>query len=224
MKFGNSLQASREETFDIENPEISVMTISCEVTVVESLDGKCHVKILADSKKTEHLVELVEIVATNEKLTVRVDEINRYFWWLGGGGFHGLSVVLQLPKTGALKIKTVSGDIEINQTLASIEIASVSGDVSVLQNPEGNCTVKTVSGDIATHAFSGCQYLLKSISGDIRVHVAPNLEVDVDGSSISGDLNSEISLNTNNESSSDNGKVVTIRTSTKSGDFTLARN
>lgn len=129
-----------------------------------------------------------------------------------------------LPNTSTLKIKTVSADIKVGQTLARLEIASVSGDITILRNPEGSCVVKTVSGDISTHTFSACQYSLRSISGDIQVQVAPDLEVDVDGNSISGDLNSEISLNINNEAPNGDAKVVTISTSTISGDFTLARN
>lgn len=224
MKFNESLHIAREETFEIETPEVSVMTISSEVAIMESLDGKCHIKISADSEKAKHLAELVEIVATNNKLTVSVDKRSRNFWGLGDGGLHGLTVILSLPETSKLKIKTVSADIEVNQALAGLEVASVSGDVTVVRNPEGNCTIKTVSGDISTHTYSACQYSLKSVSGDIRVQVAPDLEVDVDGNSISGDLSSEISLDANGESPINNAKVVKITTSTISGDFALARN
>lgn len=51
MKFNQSLQVAREESFDIERPEVSVIGISSQVTVVESQDGKCRVRILAASKK-----------------------------------------------------------------------------------------------------------------------------------------------------------------------------
>lgn len=237
MKFNKSFHIAREESFEIETPEVSVMTISSEVTIMESMDGKTHIKIFADSKKAAQLADLVEIVESNGKLTIRIDKKNwgwnvslpldmkdRNFWGLSFGGLHGLSIELALPKASNLKIKTVSGDIEVNQTLSSLEIASVSGDITVVRNPDGGCTIKTVSGDISTHTFSACQYSLKSVSGDIRVHVAPNLEVDVDGNSISGDLSSEISLDANGESPISNAKVVTISTSTISGNFTLARN
>jgi DUF4097 and DUF4098 domain-containing protein YvlB len=100
----------------------------------------------------------------------------------------------------------------------------VSGDILIRHNPAGVCNLKTVSGDISTTTFSSCRYALKSISGDVKVLVAPGLEVDVDGKTISGDLASEISLNADNNSSSENSELVTITTSTASGDFTLARN
>lgn len=237
MKFNQSLHVAREESFDIARPEVSVLSISSQVTVVESQDGKCNIKILADSKKAVKLAEMVEIVLVDRKLTIRIDKKtwsintklpldmkNQNFWGLNFGGLSGLSVEIALPKSAELKIKTVSGDIEVTQELANIEIGSISGDVTISQNPSGDCTVKSVSGDITSHTFSGCEYILKSISGDIEVSVAPNLNVEVDGNSVSGDLNSEISLEENKDAPSNNNKVVKITTSTVSGNFNLTRN
>lgn len=237
MKFQKEIYTAREESFEIEQPEVSVIGISSQVTVVESLDGKCHIKILADSKKAMKLAEMVEIVQVDRKLTIRIDKKtwtintklpldmkNQNFWGLNFGGLSGLSIELALPNSANLKIKTVSGDLEVNQTVSEIEIASVSGNVTIGQNPSEDCTVKTVSGDIATHTYSACNYTLKSVSGDIKVYVVPDLNVEVDGNSISGDLKSEISLDEDGDASSNNNKVVKITTSTISGNFNLARN
>ena len=224
MKFDKTLHIAREESFEIEHPEVTVMSITSEVTIVESRDGKCYVKILADSERARDLAELVAIVESRGKLTVRVDKKSHSFWGLGDGELHGLSIELALPKVANLKIKTISGDIEVNQALASLQIGSISGGVVISQNPGTTCVVKTVSGDIATHTFSACDYTLKSISGDIKVHVAPDLNVDVDGNSVSGDLNSEISLDGASDSPANSNKVVRITTSTISGDFNLVRN
>lgn len=237
MKINNSLQVIREESFEIEHPDVSVLSISSGVTIIESQDGITHVKIFAHTKKAAQLADLIEIIESNGKLIVRVDKKNwswnlslpldmkkQNFWGLSFGGLHGLSVEIALPKNADLKIKTVSGDIEVTQALANIEIGSVSGDVTISQNPSGDCTVKTVSGDIATHTYSGCEYTLKSISGDIKVSVAPDLNVEVDGNSISGHLNSEISLDEHGDAPSNNSKIVKINTSTISGNFNLARN
>lgn len=237
MKFNQMLQVAREESFDIERPEVSVMGISSQITVVESKDGKCHIKIFADSKKAMQLAELVEIVEVDGNLTIRIDKkiwsLNtslpldmkyRNFWGLGFGGLHGLALELALPKKANLKIKSVSGDIIITHTISDLEIGSVSGDVTINQNPETTCIVKTVSGDIESHTYSSCDYTLKSISGDIKVHVAPDLNVDVDGNSISGELNSEISLDSAEDSPTDKSKVVKIISTTVSGNFNLVRN
>jgi len=224
MKFNQTLHTAKEERFDIAHPEVTVMSVSSEVTIVESNDGKCHVKILADSDKAVELAELVQILAKGESLSIRLDKKGRSFWGLGDGGLHGLSIELALPQISNVKIKTVTGDIEISQSLTNVEIGTVSGDVNINQNPSESCTVKTVSGNVSTHTFSSCDYKLKSISGDIKVHVAPDLAVEVDGNSISGDLNSEITLDETSNDSVGAGKVVGITISTISDDLNLVRN
>lgn len=223
MKITESSNVLREETFDIDHPEVSIATVASEVRIAPSPDGKCHVAIYGkfDAK---NLDEYVDISSKNHSLTIRVDKHNR-----GLRGFlNSIStrflVVVQLPTTAALKITTISGDVDVEQTVSSIDINCISGSISVQHNPNGPCALKTISGDIATHTFSGCDYSLNSISGDIRVHIAPDLEVDVDGKSISGTLESEISLNSNTQTSPTNSETVVITASTISGDFTLARN
>ena len=224
MKIHKELFTAREESFEIESPEVFVEGILSNITINESHDGKCHVKILADSKKALEEAEFVEISAEVGELNVRFYKKGRKFWGINSDSLSGLSAVIALPRTSNVKIKTVTGNIEVNQALASLQIKSVSGEVVISQNPATTCIVKTVSGDIATHTFSTCDYTLKSISGDIKVHVAPDLDVDVDGNSVSGDLNSEISLDGANDSSTGSSKVVRITTSTISGNFNLARN
>ncbi|MDP1711228.1 MAG: hypothetical protein Q8K86_02065 [Candidatus Nanopelagicaceae bacterium] len=62
------------------------------------------------------------------------------------------------------------------------------------------------------------------MSGDIKVHVAPGLDIDVDGKSLSGDTESEISLSSNPNSSGVEAERVTISATTVSEDIKLARN
>lgn len=224
MKFNKTLQVAREESFNIERPEISVKGITSDITVVESQDGNCHIKIFVDSDKALELAQLVEIVEAGNRLIVNITKRGRKFWVLTDGGLHRLSIELSLPTTSNLSVKTVSSDVDVNHSLTNLEITSVSGDVRISQNATENCTVKTVSGDIATHTFSTCTYTLKSISGDIKASVAPDLNIDVDGNSISGDLKSEISLDSGENSLSTENKIVKITASTISGDFNLVRN
>ena len=224
MKFDKTLHIAREESFQIESPEVFITSISSDITISESHDGKCLVKILADSKKALEEAESVEISAEVGELNVRFYKKGRKFWGISDDWLTGLSAEIMLPRTSNVKIKMVSGDIEVNQALASLQIGSISGGVVISQNPTTTCIVKTVSGDIATHTFSACDYTLKSISGGIKVHVAPDLNVDVDGNSVSGELNSEISLDGNENNTTGSTKVVRITTSTVSGDFNLVRN
>ena len=223
MRTNESSDVLREETFDITNPEVSVSTVSSDVQISESLDGKSHVEIRGRSARAKDLAELVEITSTDRSLSINVDRNNRRFGGFFGGVSRDLTIDVRLPKESTLKIKTVSGDVKVEPGVLNLDIGSVSGDIAVLHNPAGICNLKTVSGDISTSTFSSCQYTLKSVSGDIKVLVAPGLEVDVDGKTVSGDLSSEISLGSNSQPSQESSELVTISTSTVSGDFTLAR-
>jgi hypothetical protein len=224
MKSDKTLHIAREESFVIESPEVFVTTMTSTVTISESHDGRCHVKILSKSKNALEEAGLVEISAEVGELNVRFNKKGGKFWGISNDWFSDLSAEISLPSTSKVEIKSVSGDIEINQALTSLQIGTISGDVVISQNPATSCVVKTVSGDIETHTFSACDYKLKSVSGDIKVHIAPDLTVEVDGNSVSGELNSEISLDGTGDSSADSNKIVTITTSTISGNFNLARN
>lgn len=84
--------------------------------------------------------------------------------------------------------------------------------------------LETVSGDITTHTFSACDYTLRSVSGDITVYVAPGLEIDVDGKSLSGETGLEISLGSSAREAEENAETATINAKTVSGDIKIARN
>lgn len=219
-EFSNVL---REETLDISEPEVSIYTVSSDVWICESSDSKCHIEIRGRSARTKDLAEPVDITSTGRTLSIHVDRKNRRLGGLLGAGASNLKIIVRLPKESSLKIKTVSADVMVEPGVRLLDIGSVSGDIVVLHNPAGICNLKTVSGDISTRTFSSCQYTLKSVSGDIKVLVAQGLEVDVDGKTVSGDLSSEISLNSNSEPSEESPELVTISTSTVSGDFALAR-
>jgi len=216
--------ASLTESFDIENPEVYVETVSDDVQIMESMDGKCHVEITARSETSTPLDQLVEIKVSGRRLSVQAFHKKKGFLEFLKYGSVDLFIVVKIPQTAELKIKTVSGDLEVAPAVTKVEANTVSGDIAILRNPFGVCDLKTVSGDITTHTFSSCEYKLKSVSGDIRVHIAPDLDVEVDGKTISGDLESEISLDSISDSHSESKESVTITAATVSGDFTLARN
>ncbi|MDP1720007.1 MAG: DUF4097 family beta strand repeat-containing protein [Candidatus Nanopelagicaceae bacterium] len=215
---------TRSEVFDIENALVHLETVSGGITVRESEDGKCHIQFFAKSENGRTLADEAEIQATGKKIAIRVRWKETGFKRFFNGFSEGVNIVLELPRSAALSIKAVSADIEIESALTSIDVNSVSGDISVLQNPTSTCALKTVSGDITTHTFSACYYTLRSLSGDIKVHVAPGLDIDVDGKSLSGDTESEISLSSNSNNSDADAERVMISATTVSGDIKLARN
>ena len=216
--------ATLKESFDIKNPEVYIETVSDDVRIVESADGQCHVEITAKSQTPTPLDELVEIKVSGRKLSVRVFHKKTGFFEFLKNGSIDLLVVVRVPRSTELKVKTVSGNVEVAPAVSNIETNTVSGDIAILHNPAESCVLKTVSGDITTHTFSSCGYKLKTVSGDIRVHIAPGLDVEVDGKTVSGDLESEISLASVDDAHAEGSESVTITATTVSGDFTLARN
>ena len=215
---------ARTESFEIESPIVSVETVSTDVSIIESLDDKVHLEILGASEEAKEFAKLIIVIVKDRKISVRTEKQQSGFLGLFRGRSLELEIVLRLPKKSELTVRTVSGDVDVEVALISNQINSVSGDLTVLQNPATFCKLKTVSGDISARAFSGCRYSLKSVSGDISVHVAPNLVISVDGSSMSGDLLSEIPLDAREDSSSEKVGSVEIDARTISGDFILARN
>ena len=219
-----STNIARTESFQIENPEIRLETISSDIEILESIDGKTYVEFRATSEDGIRQAEQADISASGSKISVRVGKRNRGLKEIFSFQLEGLRIILRLPKTSLLEIKSVSGDLKVEVTLLSLDLSTVSGEVRVLQNPTTKCAIRTVSGSISAWTYSGCDYSLKSVSGDITVHVSPGLEIEVDGKSVSGDMKSEISLEANSDSTFAAADAVIIAASTISGDFKLAKN
>jgi Putative adhesin len=112
--------------------------------------------------------------------------------------------------TGQLRaadIRTMSGDIEVEQVDALAELQAGSGDVDLGAAGEakvqtssgdvsigmvGDASIRTASGDVGIAAAAGRQVEVKCSSGDIGVGVAPGLGVYLDLSSVSGTVSSEL--------------------------------
>ncbi len=214
----------RAESFDIASPLISIEAVSTDITIVESLDARAHLEILATTERAKELGDSISVTVSERTIKIRAERRPSGFKALFNSNSGGLEIIMRLPKASELTIRSVSGDVLVDVPIISIEVSTVSGDISILKNPSSHANLRTVSGDITARTFTGCRYSLKSISGDISVHVAPDLEITVDGSSMSGDLTSEISLNSEAVAAEENLGSVDIEAKTVSGDFTLARN
>jgi hypothetical protein len=120
---------------------------------------------------------------------------------------------------GSLRLKTVSGDARVEHVGGTATVQTVSGDMNVA-DIGSSATAKSVSGELELNVREG-EISFTSISGDVRVGVRPGSRIDVDASSVSGDLRSELELG--DVPTEGDGPVVVLRGKTVSGDLKVVR-
>jgi DUF4097 and DUF4098 domain-containing protein YvlB len=121
----------------------------------------------------------------------------------------------------SLEVKTASGDVVVGRVIESLECRSASGDVRCA-SAAVRTDVTTASGDVTVTAEQAGEISVKAVSGDVRVNIASGLVIDVDGTTVSGDMGSSIPLDGDGDEDGDE-ETVTIRVSTVSGDFRITR-
>jgi len=121
---------------------------------------------------------------------------------------------------------TVSGDVAVENVAGRLALRTVSGDVE-LGVARGPVTISTTSGDIDLRSLEAGELRIQSVSGDARVGISRGTKIFVDAASVSGDLNSELSVGDEGpvEDGGDAGpeEVVPVHVKTVSGDVRLVR-
>jgi hypothetical protein len=121
---------------------------------------------------------------------------------------------------------TVSGDVAVESIAGRLALRTVSGDVA-LGVARGPLTISTTSGDVDLRSLEAGELHIESVSGDARVGIGRGTRVFVDATSVSGDLNSDLSVGDEipvpapEEAGSDD--VVPVHVKTVSGDVRLVR-
>lgn len=93
---------------------------------------------------------------------------------------------------GELRVKGVSGDVSLRATasLPLLEIATVSGDASVVAPSVGRASVTTVSGDVELETVLGsdADHRVETVSGDLSFGTIGDLQLEVRGLSSDADV------------------------------------
>ena len=89
---------------------------------------------------------------------------------------------------GAVKVKSASGDIDISKSSGEMAINSASGDIK-LTGVNGTFNIKAVSGDIDAGGieFTGASNF-NAVSGEILLKLSKSSTVDLNLSTVSGDI------------------------------------
>jgi DUF4097 and DUF4098 domain-containing protein YvlB len=116
-------------------------------------------------------------------------------------------------------MKTASGDVTTATVRESLTCHSASGNVRC--DGAGTSTkIRTASGNIHLSVDVPSEISVRTVSGNVAVSVARGLEVDVDATSVSGQLTSTMPLDgTAGGSSKD---AVSISAKTVSGDVKVS--
>jgi hypothetical protein len=118
---------------------------------------------------------------------------------------------------------TVSGDVMLGRTAASLTARSVSGDV-LLGGSSGVAGISTTSGDVDVKAVSAGEVRVQTVSGDVRLGVARGTRTWIDAVSVSGRLESELGLEEKEPTSEEGAApVVPLHVKTVSGDVSIVR-
>jgi DUF4097 and DUF4098 domain-containing protein YvlB len=116
---------------------------------------------------------------------------------------------------------TVSGDLGVHRVETALTARTVSGDVTI-GTIAGELGLATTSGDVDIKAVTGGDVRVQTVSGDVRIGVARGTRIWVDAVSVSGDLDSELGLEDQDATGSDDG-VTPLQVKTVSGDVAIVR-
>jgi hypothetical protein len=116
----------------------------------------------------------------------------------GGTGDASVEFEVKVPRSTKYnfeKLYSVSGSISVSGVAAQMRAETVSGNVDVL-DVSGVVSASTVSGNITVEIrkVDGGDMRFRSVSGNVNVKAPPNLDADVEMSTISGGLKTDFPI------------------------------
>jgi len=195
---GKENAEEKEQVISDAFDRIEISEVSADVTLREAEDGQVKV-VYSDTDRITH-----EIKVSGNTLSIKAKK--KKGGWLknmfGGlfsfsfGSVQNKKTIVYLPegKLEALKVETVSGDVEIPDTTEydELRLATVSGDIheSGTGISEG-IKIETVSGDTVLDRIQAGSLDFSSVSGDIRLTDA-DIAGTVTMETVSGDVSGNV--------------------------------
>ncbi|MGH3111375.1 MAG: DUF4097 family beta strand repeat-containing protein [Gaiellaceae bacterium] len=121
------------------------------------------------------------------------------------------------------QVVTISGDLQLAAFEGELVVRSVSGDIRI-GAIRGPLQLTSTSGDVSLDAVDAGEVRAQTVSGDVRIGVGHGTRVFIDAASLSGDLGSDLGVESElSEEASLGGPVVPLRVKTVSGDVQIVR-
>lgn len=215
MHFGSSENVRKEEYIrkqekigisDISKLKLEFKSSDLNVFFTEESD----IRVVQYSYKELREDQLFSVDKSSSSVEIsenRKSQIHMFFYI---GFMEQIAYDVYIPKTYEkdLEIKSVSGDIEVNESLKfeDLTISSTSGDIKMGNIEAKDIEIETISGDIKLQELQSDNLKLKTVSGDILAESATgkieakttsgNIEVkeikgEVEFTSVSGNIKSE---------------------------------
>ncbi|MEY3989365.1 MAG: hypothetical protein RI985_446 [Chloroflexota bacterium] len=236
MPFWNKTTIHRHEEYPVTTPlRVHVKGLSGDIQVKTESVGQAIVEL--HTTGDEQTLSGVRVVYTAETGELQIDTkpgvISGIFLQR-----HDVDIELVIPIGSDVQVSTASGDIELEGTYRTVILNSASGNIKVDECTMDRFEVSVASGDVHGHAgttslvnvVSGDVDLLvmrpgrvevHSVSGDVDVDIRRGLLTDVNASTLSGDIESNIDFTAG--TGSDEPVQVELQIQTLSGDIAIRR-
>lgn len=172
----------KEEYIEIADiKELEIDFKSSDLNLYFTEDDKVRVIQYAYNELKDN--ETFSVSNSSSSITISENTRPHFFYF----NIKAYDVYIPKQYENSLKIKAVSGDIEINEALkfSKLDISSTSGDIKMQDIEAKTIEVESVSGDIRLGNLKEESLKLKTTSGDIGVS---SVEGKIEAKTTSGDI------------------------------------
>lgn len=236
MPFWNKVLHHRREDFVVTGPiRLQAKGLSGDIHVRTHTENTVVVEL--HTAGDEQVLAGVKVIYTADQAVLDIDTKPM----ASGGIFvqrHDVDIEIVMPTGCDVQLSTASGDMTLEGAYGEVSLNSASGDIKVdecimkrfevsvasgdVHGSAGRSTsVNVVSGDVDLLVTQPSRVEVHSISGDIDIDIRRGLLTDVNASTLSGDIESNIDFTIGGEN--DVAVDVELRIQSLSGDIAIRR-